>query len=130
MASESEERDEHQRWMALALQQAYQALDYEEVPVGCVIVDERTQTVIAQAFNRTNIEKNVSRRHSTALTHSCYTVTAHPTGTPTNTAQPLSHDCSVLPTRGSLVNQATRHCEFVCIDDILLHSDGKYGQRG
>lgn len=60
MASSSTESDEHRRWMGVALQQAYKALEYEEVPVGCVIVDERTQTVIAQAFNRTNIEKNVS----------------------------------------------------------------------
>ena len=67
MASESKEPDEQHRWMGLALQQAYAALDYEEVPVGCVIVDERTQAVIAQAFNRTNIEKNVSL-HTALLT--------------------------------------------------------------
>ena len=67
MASESKERDEHNRWMGLALQQAYKALDFEEVPVGCVVVDDRTQAVIAQAFNRTNIEKNVNRSHRIAL---------------------------------------------------------------
>ena len=63
MASESKEDAEHHRWMGQALQQAYKALDYEEVPVGCVIVDDRTHAVIAQAFNRTNIEKNVGPRH-------------------------------------------------------------------
>ena len=65
MASALTEQGQQHHWMGLALQEAYTALEYEEVPVGCVVVDERTQAVIARAFNRTNIEKNVSRPRRT-----------------------------------------------------------------
>ena len=50
----------HWRYMGMALEQARLALEWEEVPVGCVFVDERSDEVIARAFNRTNLEKNVS----------------------------------------------------------------------
>ena len=104
--------------MGLALQQAHKALDYEEVPVGCVIVDERTHAVIARAFNRTNIEKNVSCPLHTAVTH-LHASSRH---------SPVT-DLTCCAARPLLLSvQATRHCEFVCIDDILLHSHGKYGQ--
>ncbi|KAL4399761.1 tRNA(adenine34) deaminase [Malassezia pachydermatis] len=45
------------RWMRLALDMAQEAFDHNEVPVGCVFV--QNGTVIAKGRNRTNELMNV-----------------------------------------------------------------------
>lgn len=64
------DRDRHELMMGLALEQAMLALDYEEVPVGCIVLHEPTGDILARAFNRTNIEKNVRRSPAPAAAHS------------------------------------------------------------
>jgi tRNA(adenine34) deaminase len=47
-------RDHH--WMGLALVQARAALAHEDVPVGCVLVDDATHSVVATARNRREVD--------------------------------------------------------------------------
>ena len=55
----------HLKWMREALNVARRALDYKEVPVGCVIVydDEckKDSLIIGQGHNLTNVTKNPTR---------------------------------------------------------------------
>ena len=44
-----------------ALDQAREALEADEVPVGCVIIDPKTNYIIARGFNRTNASKDATR---------------------------------------------------------------------
>ncbi|KAG9043720.1 tRNA(adenine34) deaminase [Tulasnella sp. UAMH 9824] len=50
---------QHQRWMAEAMAMAQEAIDNNEVPVGCVFV--RDDRIIAKARNRTNELRNATR---------------------------------------------------------------------
>ncbi|KAG8956598.1 tRNA(adenine34) deaminase [Tulasnella sp. 424] len=50
---------EHQRWMDEAMAMAQEAIDNNEVPVGCVFV--RDGRIIAKARNRTNELRNATR---------------------------------------------------------------------
>jgi tRNA-specific adenosine deaminase 2 len=47
-------------YMRLALEQARMALESDEVPVGCVIVDSKSGQVIGSGYNATNRTKNGS----------------------------------------------------------------------
>ena len=51
-------------WMKEALKQAYKALDFDEVPIGCVIVKD--QKIIARAYNKREI-KQCSTAHAEIL---------------------------------------------------------------
>lgn len=44
--------DLHARWMRLAIAQAQLALQLDEVPIGCVIINNRTQRIVGQGHNR------------------------------------------------------------------------------
>jgi tRNA(adenine34) deaminase len=46
--------------MKLALDQARQAADLDEVPIGCVIVHEATGEVIGSGFNRRETDDDPS----------------------------------------------------------------------
>lgn len=48
-------------FMILALEQANEAMEQGEVPVGCIFVDSRTNKVIAKDRNRTNETLNGTR---------------------------------------------------------------------
>ena len=50
--------DYHDEFMLEALKEAKHALDTFEVPVGCVFVDPKTNTIIARGHNLTNLRKN------------------------------------------------------------------------
>lgn len=52
------ELSRHQGYMVLALQQARIALNKDEVPVGCVLIHNQTNQLIASSYNQTNITKN------------------------------------------------------------------------
>ncbi len=45
----------------LRMCQAEAALEEQEVPVGCVVVDPATRTVVSRGRNATNATKNVRR---------------------------------------------------------------------
>lgn len=47
--------------MRLALAEAGLALEAEEVPVGCVIVDRARRRVVGRGGNETNLTKNGTR---------------------------------------------------------------------
>ena len=56
----------HLKWMREALNVARRALDYKEVPVGCVIVYDvieckNESLIIGQGHNLTNVTKNPTR---------------------------------------------------------------------
>ena len=51
----------HVRWMRAALAEAEGALAEEEVPVGCVIVHEASQRLMARGRNETNKTRNGTR---------------------------------------------------------------------
>lgn len=46
------------KYMKAAMRQAKKAYAIEEVPIGCVIVDNATEKIIARGYNRRNIDKN------------------------------------------------------------------------
>ena len=50
----------HLKWMKEALEVAKKALEFKEVPVGCVIV-YNDATVIGKGHNLTNVLKNPTR---------------------------------------------------------------------
>ena len=52
--------DFNSKYMELALKQAQIGKDSNEVPVGCIIV-ENNKKVIASAHNKTNITKNATK---------------------------------------------------------------------
>lgn len=56
---------QHQRWMAEAMAMAQEAIDNNEVPVGCVFV--RDDRIIAKARNRTNELRNVMRNRLSSV---------------------------------------------------------------
>lgn len=43
----------HEKYMAIALKEAQKAILKDEVPIGAVIVDNKTQKIIAKAHNQT-----------------------------------------------------------------------------
>ena len=49
--------NQDEKWMRAALTEAKKAYRLEEVPIGCVIVDE-TGKIIARGYNRRNTDKN------------------------------------------------------------------------
>ena len=59
----------HLKWMREALSVARRALDFKEVPVGCVIVyndgdegcNKKDSLIIGQGHNLTNVTKNPTR---------------------------------------------------------------------
>ncbi len=53
-----------ERWMKEALKQAYKAMEYDEVPIGCVIV--KNQKIIARAYNKREM-KQCSTAHAEIL---------------------------------------------------------------
>ncbi len=48
---------EHEKFMKIALEEAQKAYDQNEVPVGCVIVDENKK-IIARGHNKVESNKN------------------------------------------------------------------------
>ncbi len=48
---------EHEKYMNLALEEAQKAYDQNEVPVGCIIVDENKK-IIAKGYNKVESNKN------------------------------------------------------------------------
>jgi tRNA(Arg) A34 adenosine deaminase TadA len=50
------------KWMREALGEAHRAFDAREVPVGCIIVNKSTNTIVSVGRNETN-EKNDGTRH-------------------------------------------------------------------
>ena len=42
----------HEHWMGFALQQAAQAAQLDEVPIGAVLVDVENQQIIGSGFNQ------------------------------------------------------------------------------
>ncbi|KAF8335807.1 cytidine deaminase-like protein [Cantharellus anzutake] len=54
-----EQEKEHVEWMRVALELAEEALEADEVPIGCVFV--RDGQVLASARNRTNEHRNATR---------------------------------------------------------------------
>ena len=48
--------NDHEKWMQLALKEAQQAYDREEVPVGAIIV--RAGAIIGRGFNQTESLKD------------------------------------------------------------------------
>ena len=55
----TEEEIKHmERYMSLALRQAQKAYALEESPIGCVIVQDNEDRVIARGYNRRNTDKN------------------------------------------------------------------------
>ena len=60
-----EQSEEDLRYMRMALEMAYEAMEHEEVPVGCIFVQD--DKVIAKARNRTNELLNVGRSVITNL---------------------------------------------------------------
>ncbi|KAA1465944.1 cytidine deaminase-like protein [Dentipellis sp. KUC8613] len=81
----SAESSEHLKWMEKALDQAEEALQAGEVPVGCVFV--RDGRIIAGARNRTNELRNATRH---AELEAIDAILADPDLTPTITDYPLS----------------------------------------
>ena len=69
--------------------QAQLALDEGEVPVGCVVVDPATSSIVCRGRNATNVTKNV---------------------------RPVS--CVRWICNEAVVAQATRHAEFVAADEL------------
>jgi tRNA(adenine34) deaminase len=51
MSAQSDER-----WMSEALNLAREAMEQDEVPIGCVIVHEPSQKIIGRGFNRREID--------------------------------------------------------------------------
>ena len=45
-------------FMNEAINQANYAYDNDEVPVGGILVDSKTNTIIAKSYNKVNKEKN------------------------------------------------------------------------
>ncbi|MGN0482117.1 MAG: tRNA adenosine(34) deaminase TadA [Lachnospiraceae bacterium] len=45
-------------YMRKALQQAKKAYALEESPIGCIIVQDETDTIVARGYNRRNTDKN------------------------------------------------------------------------
>ena len=47
-----------EEFMRIALAQGENALENEEIPVGCVFVDEKSDEIIATGYNKTNKDRN------------------------------------------------------------------------
>ena len=54
--------ENHVKWMREALGEAQIAFDNREVPVGCIIVSQKSQRIVAVGKNQTN-ERNDGTRH-------------------------------------------------------------------
>ena len=60
----------HEKYMEMALKEARRAYNINEVPIGCVIVQD--DKVIAKGHNRRNIDKNVlSHAEIAAISEAC-----------------------------------------------------------
>ncbi|TDL29151.1 cytidine deaminase-like protein [Rickenella mellea] len=76
---------QHEKWMARAISMAEEALEANEVPVGCVFV--RNGTIIAEARNRTNELRNATRH---AELEAIDSILSDPLLTPQQIQHPLS----------------------------------------
>ena len=54
-------QEQIEKYMLEALEEAKKAFKDDEVPVGCVFVDNKTHSIIARSHNLTNRMKNASR---------------------------------------------------------------------
>ena len=62
----------HEYWMAFALEEAKQAEEKNEVPVGCVIIQNSTQKIISKAHNfRENSNKSTAHAELLAIDQAC-----------------------------------------------------------
>ncbi|MCS7028550.1 MAG: nucleoside deaminase [Bacteroidia bacterium] len=63
---------EHEKYMRIALQQASRAFEQGEVPIGCVIVSNTTQTIIAKAYNQVEtLQDPTAHAEILAITAAC-----------------------------------------------------------
>lgn len=66
------ENTSHEKWMRLALEQAQCAQQKDDVPVGCVIVHDSTQTIVATAHNaREMLQDATAHAELTAIQLAC-----------------------------------------------------------
>lgn len=63
---------EQEKYMRIALQQAQLAFEKGEVPIGCVIVSEPTQTIIAKTHNQVEtLQDPTAHAEIMAITAAC-----------------------------------------------------------
>ena len=63
-APAEEESEYNKEYMEMAFQQAQEALEVGEVPIGCCFVDEDNGKVIARARNEVNLTKEGDEKKS------------------------------------------------------------------
>lgn len=63
---------EHEKYMRIALQQAEMAFEQGEVPIGCVIVSDTTQKIIAKTYNQVEtLQDPTAHAEVMAITAAC-----------------------------------------------------------
>lgn len=63
---------EHEKYMRIALQQAQLAFEQGEVPIGCVIVSDVTQKIIAKTYNQVEtLQDPTAHAEIMAVTAAC-----------------------------------------------------------
>ena len=96
------------RYMTLAIKQAIQAKQHNQLPRGCVIVDPRTNTIIQQCFdyrltqNNSNMSNGIHTSHKRKMSNEIDNTYDQ---LKTNELQPTTHKYNKLS-----------HCTIVCID--------------
>ncbi|MCS7077008.1 MAG: nucleoside deaminase [Bacteroidia bacterium] len=63
---------EHEKYMRIALHQAQNAFEKGEVPIGCVIVSNPTQRIIAKSYNQVEtLQDPTAHAEIIAITSAC-----------------------------------------------------------
>lgn len=122
--------DKDRAYMTLALQVAEKALNVGEVPVGCVIVDNRLDVVVSHGANQVNATRDASRHAEIVAIDRMLTkgVSSDELMLPADVYAKPAHR-HALPADSPLAAMSTSELQDYLRDEWKPQYDGKYGWK-